>query len=889
MILCMNYAGRARRISAQLFVFVAFVCCGLGPGLASNAWSETPLIFSNDFESGDTCAWQGNCPAPQSVAGVWVGVVDFDGTSRPMTIQLEERNDGRLIGYVFGGTPRRTVTGGTYGAGSVTFDLEMVNPTSVQTLSFAGLVSGQVMSGTLSGDIATQPVEFRHWPGPVVERQLAFVDSSLGDRVFQSLAVVLGDQGDLISGGFSAPDNCLLWACGGGVTSFHELGDTITIGLETDGGCSAGSGVTVTRDPTSGLYFGTYSFTDCDGTNSGSLVGGLVHGTRSTHSSQILQGLALVADQFEAGTAFVSPHPAFANDYHHNGVGLASLFSTWNTELADYTDLESRINRVRLMATIAEPNGLPFFAAPMGVEFDFNRTGIPVSGGGPREILVETEGDLLFNVARNPLRVWQDEGGQWLIRGNQESALDLPWNYTVAPAGDRLDTPTDRDPVHVSIGVYAGHFQPHAGHAYGDPKTNNIGFLPLDDSELDELIGDGIGNDDGVCEPNETCAYYGGLSGDGSCVQDGCLVRDRTPVYVAPQSGRITRIQFEGGPTGVYFDDPPHWEVELTFGSGIRYRLGHVAAFEGSFAAKVAAATGCDPDNWALCGLNDGDSLLEELAGDAPIPVAAGESICVSQIMAPEMPGYPGYHLGDGGHRLYPWAQMEIFVTAIVDGRELNVSMYQCLSDQVHETLEDVAMTDMLEPQSMRYVKSEAWERWKWAAETALSNGEARLKVDFSTLFSGLGGWFERQEVGTTPDEIFGWVPMRRDGLAYDSSLYDPIDPDAVILRQRQHGLDPFIWDMPDGSTVEPYYPGAEVLEHTANNWLLKWRDIAYTPGDIPVYQRAAYLLDENGLKVKWGTFGNTPAEAPQPVLSPGEACNDNDVLCYNHQPMLGF
>lgn len=76
--------------------------------------------------------------------------------------------------------------------------------------------------------------------------------------------------------------------------------------------------------------------------------------------------------------------------------------------------------------------------------------------------------------------------------------------------------------------------------------------------------------------------------------------------------------------------------------------------------------------------------------------------------------------------------------------------------------------------------------------------------------------------------------------------------------------------------------PVGEVLEETTTVLLIKWRDIDWSG---PVYQRASFLLDSNGLKVKWGDFAVDIIGTIAPYLSSSENCNDSDVICYDHTP----
>ncbi len=874
--------GHHAQISAKCWCASVLVLLTLTA--ANTGATNVPLIFADGFASGDTCAWGGTCADPAVVDGVWIGTLDFDGTVRPITIQLSQRGDGRVMGYLLGGTSKRIVVDGEYAAGTLDLRLGFQRVDSADWVRMVGPVAGAVWTGTATTSLGPQAFSFQMWPGVVHERRYIFADSALGEDANQEMGVALSDTGVFLSGGFSGPTSCLLWACDGGLSSFAETPDTITFGLETSGGCSTGSTATVVYNPTQGYFEGSYSFTDCAGTATGSVASGPVYGTRSDHVAQILSRLGSVADEFEGIDSFVVPHPAFADDYLHNGDSLTDLFNSWNSMRAGHASIELWVEETRQITTVEVARAVENFAIEDGAVFELYGVGEPDDGSKAITIYYDTVGDILFNPAHNPMRVWEEIDGQWLISGNREPALDLPWEWAMSGGGDRLDSPTAGNPVHISLGVYGGHFTPHTGHAFGDTKSNFVAYLPANDSEMSELLGDAIGDDDGFCEPGEECAYYGGLTGDGTCAVDGCLVRDRTPVYLAPQSGTVSYIEFQEGPSGDYFDNPPQWVVELRFASGIVYRLVHVAAFASEFSVKVAAATGCDPEDWADCGLSNGQVILDEGAGDPPIPVAVDEAIAHPQIMAAPVPGHPGYYLGNGTFPDYPWAQMEIFARGTFDLTGYKFCIYNALADERFSTLESALTVDVSNPNSQRYALGFSPPQWQWGAETALCN-EQDLEPFFSnSLTSRLGGWFERDESATTPDEIMGWVPINKEGPGYDASLYDPSNPDALIIRQRSSGGGTFSWLMPDGSTVTPVFASAEVLDVTDDSMLLMWRDIGYTAGNIPVYQRTSYEQVAQELTIKWGAFGATPASTPHVFLEPGDTCNDTTVICYDNE-----
>jgi len=57
----------------------------------------------------------------------------------------------------------------------------------------------------------------------------------------------------------------------------------------------------------------------------------------------------------------------------------------------------------------------------------------------------------------------------------------------------------------------------------------------------------------------------------------------------------------------------------------------------------------------------------------------------------------------------------------------------------------------------------------------------------------------------------------------------------------------------------------------------------------VPVYQRFSYILDANGLKVRWDAFARDAASAAAPTLAPSTPSNDADVVCYDHTYQWGY
>ena len=172
-----------------------------------------------------------------------------------------------------------------------------------------------------------------------------------------------------------------------------------------------------------------------------------------------------------------------------------------------------------------------------------------------------------------------------------------------------------------------------------------------------------------------------------------------------------------------------------------------------------------------------------------------------------------------------------------------------------------VMEADMADSDSQRYRLRFEQRQWAWQAEAALCNAQWQGDTDFSSLFTNLGGWYERTDGGTVSDEIVAFAPIATDSGPYDPLSYQP-GTDTLLLRQRAD-YQPFSWTMPDSSVIETREPAGELLQRTASILLVLWRDIGWAGGDV--YQAAAYRLDEDGLTIKWGPFAETSARPWQP------------------------
>jgi hypothetical protein len=840
-------------------VVTAFLAIGLAEENAAASCND--LIFRDGFESGNSSLWS-NSPDPALATGSWIFNLDFTGTTRAFTLELIERDDGAVTGYLLGGTTYRVLVNGSVSGTAINLALELNNPTATRTIMISGTLGRSTISGTASGDITAQTVTLQRTYCQLSEQLLAAAVDTGGPQPehLRVLSVVLDDDGAFVAGGFVGDDDCDLWACDGGLTSFSEVGDDLTVGLETDGGCSAGSSFSVTWNP-EGIYTGSYSFTDCDGTTTGDMLAAFATGTTSADVHELLKGRVEIADALEAGVPLTAPLDAVSPTFLNFGKDEPTLRAELNDDMARFTAIHVDLERAREVATTVHPRALPDIVGPFGFKIDERRTGTPSGGGSPvtyRDLGARPIIDDLANVGL--------EAGHWKIIGNQVESLDLPFASTVPSGGTRLEAPTPGGTVWVSLGPYGAHFGPLTGDPSGEGKANFVGFLAEDDSDMEELVGD----DDGIRDPGEIWGFPKG--GD----LTGNAVRLRRPPYIAPGDGSVMSVLYEDGPSAIHFENEPQWRLDLALPGGVVYGIGHLGRISPTLRDLVLAATSIDTDTFV------GPVGTDLLDGFDPIPVSAGTELALPQILATPVPGFSGYWSGGGSFLEWPWAQIE-FAVPFHLGQASNLGadfcVYRFFSGDRRGELQTLMDADMLDPDSQRYRDRAYYERWQWTAQGGLCQAENPLPEDFSDLYTRFGGWGERSEPGTTADELFSFVPIDTSVAVYDPANYDSAAVSHLVIRNLQPG--PYSWTMPDATTATVFLAVGEVLELTADAMLIKWRDFNVT--NPIVYQRVAYRLDTDGLTIEWGDFAGTPGAAPQPTLLPTDPCDDTTVLCYDH------
>ncbi len=811
-------------------------------------------IFADDFEAGNTSRWS-NSSAPARATGTWTFTLDFDGSTRAFALELIERVGGDVTGVLLGGTALRVLVQGSVTASTLSLELELVHPEATRTVLLEGTLGAEQIVATATGDLGMQAATLSRVDCELFIYELAAATPELEHVV--EMGVVVDSVDDFVAGSFVGSEDCVLWGCDGGLTSFSEVGDVITAGLETDGGCSAGSSFMATWG-SGGLYNGSYSFTDCEGTESGDLVAAFGSVTTSLDVRSMLQTRVRVAEALEAGVPLGSPLPTVSPTYLHFGKDESTLRSELNAEMTAYDSIRVELLRARNPASYPHPRALPDLVRSVGLEIAERRIGTPSGGVDP--VIYR---DSVARPIIDDLAVIRPDGGNWVVIGNQVAALDLPFLSTVSADGKRLVAPTAAgQPVWVTLGSYGAHFFPLSGDPSGERKANFVGFLAEDDTEMEELEGDG----DGVREPGEVWGFP--IGGDLS----GNSIRLRRPAYVAPADGAVHSIVYEEAFSPIHFDNEGQWLVVLALPGGVRYRMGHVGQIASELGALVLAATGVDPASFAG---PEGTDLLE---GFDPIPVGTGTELALPQILAGPVPGHPGYWAGEGTFLEWPWAQIE-FSVPFSGGGGSDYCVFRFFSAQRRAELQSVMAADMLDSSSQRYRDRPFYEAWPWRAQGGLCQAENGLPDDFSALYTRLGGWFGRPETGTPADELFSYIPIDTTTTVYDPALYDSAAVQHLVVRARYP--DPWDWTLPDSSVVEVLLAKGEVLEQTESTMLIKWRDLALAyPA---VYQRVAYALNDEGLAVAWGALAATRGAAVQPVLPPGDPCDSTTVSCYDH------
>jgi hypothetical protein len=832
-----------------------------------------------------------NCSGPPPVTqppftGLWVGSLPAGPAgARDVAVALHERAGLKLIGHWLGGTSQRTLLGGFRHGDGILLVFDMKDAGIGGPVTLSGAVSGDTLTGTATVGGDSFPVTWTRSATPLTVRNFVFVDPSVGDQLAE-VSIVQDGAGALVSGQFTSA-NCGFIACGGGVTAFAEAPDgALTISLLSDGACSGAGAITATFNASESQYAGTWTHTaaaSCGGAaTAGSLVGGRDMGTTSPHAASVLANLGQLAEDLEAGATFAAPYAPLSPSYLHFGEDNAGFIAAHNAEVAAHPDIVVEFSNVAALRTVVPTGQHPLLLRNQMVTFADHRRD---ASGSYLAVEAGTPGQTgLYHIA--------EEAGAWRFIGNQVGEFDLPFAYTIG--AERLLVPTGggSEVLHLSLGSWGAHFGPLTGHLEGNAKADMMAQYVGAASALTELTN-GPGGTAGVCDVplvwsgSEVCGVWGGLGGE--------LIRSRLFAYRAPYAGTVRDIIYQERPRPVsapethYFDNAPHWSVHVDFPGGLTIRFVHVGRLTGAVAAGFASIVGQSPDTYAppaaACPPSPARCEVEVL-GSGTFDIPAHAEIGLAQTDAAAIPGHPGYFRGQIGPSIAPWSQVEFFMSETVGNRGGDVCPYQYLPAAKQTMLAGVMTADMLNPSSLRYAANDFVRPWRYRAEAELCNNGGYLirhERDFSAIHAQLGGWYERAALGTTPNEQFTIARIHQGAAAYSAALYDVLigttNPTEYLVARRRTDSAPYAWSAPGTGALSVWYPAGEVLELTDAGFVVKWREIS----GATLYQRAAYALGAEGLKIKWGPFSTTLAGATVPTLSPGEACNDTTTLCYNH------
>jgi len=396
------------------------------------------------------------------VTGTWRATNSESGSSRIVMLQLHQRADGKVLGYIPGGTARSVVTAGSVSGDRVHLEMELEDPRATRISVLDGSARRNLIRGTVDDGSGPRSIALHRATGVFHERRFLFAKPSVGPGEptgILDLSVVLDDRNRFVSGGFVSRTDCALFACGGVVTSFSEAGTAIAVGLESGGACPGSGSFTATFDGATRFYSGTYAFTSCAGTDSGTLLGAKGTRTRTDHVAGVLAALGRIADDLQARISFAAPYAPVSPHYFHSGKTLADLLAGFNAEVAAYDSIDVVLNRFRNIKTVDDPDTLPDVDTPIGVDFHDRRSGVPLGGGSA---VTYRDADTGTGVPGDTeLKYFAEEAGAWAVIGNGEIALPS-LSYFQANRSDRF-------PVDIPF-IDAGHpfkgrraLSPHQG------------------------------------------------------------------------------------------------------------------------------------------------------------------------------------------------------------------------------------------------------------------------------------------------------------------------------------------------------------------------------------------------------------------------------------------
>ena len=332
--------------------------------------------------------------ASVDVTGTWLASLPINGELRSITLQLFQRNDGSVMGYILGapgsGALGRTVASGKVAANqfqlliddadgdsTVTFTVEgTVTPPTLETLDHPAVET--LLQGTASDGTTTTAIAWHMTSASLVEKRFTFGGN--GASGWLALSVVENEgtnAGGLVSGGFLSV-GCGIVGCSGDVYGMTTgTNGALTFDLKKRDGTMARISASLQSD---GTYTAAWTMPPDATTPSGDLTGFPTMGTTTAHAETMLRQFTLLANDLERHADFLGyvklgSYPPLSSYYLHDGRNTTDLLAALATETHRFDTLEIRFNRFRNLATVRDPNWPPAGPLTAGVDFQDSRAG----------------------------------------------------------------------------------------------------------------------------------------------------------------------------------------------------------------------------------------------------------------------------------------------------------------------------------------------------------------------------------------------------------------------------------------------------------------------------------------------------------------------------------
>lgn len=436
--------------------------------------------------------------------------------------------------------------------------------------------------------------------------------------------------------------------------------------------------------------------------------------------------------------------------------------------------------------------------------------------------------------------------------------IDFPVNYLLSSTELRIQTTGGY--LKTLIGPWGAHVPAYTGHAEGDAKSNWMALLVSNRSELTELKNYGL--IPGTCEKGDVCGLP--LS----------VIQLRIPTYISPNDDfEVSEVYVEAidaSATTSPFGNR-QWHVNGTL-CGYRLSFGHLQGVSETLRQKIISSGYSDPNLDTTVGKN--------LITGAPVILNMGDEIAQPQIRMTEVPGYPGYYTGWGSIEAVPWAQMEYTINDMnLEAKEGGeIPMYHLLPQSIQDKLLGTIVADFNDPDSFRF--DQPWiSAWLARSELVLYTRPLVKRYDYSSIYAGLGGWWERSDTTCLPykdpkcDQMFSIFKIQKGGPVYDPSFYYSPEQNYIVAIE---GTPAKPYGEYFGDVISPVSPGS-----TSGTMVIRWRE----PGGN-LFQAIAYYLDPavKLLKIRWGiTVPDLNNVVTPTVPTNTDVCNGTTLTCQSH------